>query len=110
MTDDSSKKAPDGSGTDRNLAFMARLKRRYQQAYDAAVDVGKEKLDDLRRAGAGIEPAVKQMIGDGLQSAGRTLEHFNRTLARKAIPPSRRKNGTESDGNPPTPPTDVSGQ
>ena len=114
---DKEDKGPDGVSEsempagERTRLFMEKLKQRYQRAYGAALEVGKEKLQDLRRSSAGLEPRVKQMLGDGLQSAGRTLGQINESLARKAMPPSRRKKqAAEGDASPPSPPEKLSGE
>ena len=80
--------------SERTRLFMERLKLRYQRAYAAALEAGKEKLQDLRKTGSGIEPRVRHLLGQ-----------LNESLARKAIPPTRRKQAAgDAEASPPSPP------
>jgi hypothetical protein len=79
------------SRLERARAFSGKVRKVYKSAYDKAVGVGKDRLDEFVKASEDIEPKLRSAIDDKIQSANAIIDSLNQSLADKTIPKIRRK-------------------
>ena len=78
-------------------AFSEKVRKAYKKAYDKAMEAGKERFDEIVKAGEGIEPRIRSAIDHKIQSAHAVIDGLNQSLADKTIPKIRRKSVSEEE-------------
>ena len=73
---------------DKARSFAENVRAVYEDAYKKALDVKQRGIEGIVKD---IEPRLKGVLDEGLQSAQTALDNINQSLADKAIPAFRKR-------------------
>gem|GEM_PF-4514768 len=102
------------SRIERAKTFSEKVKNVYKKAYEAAIETGKERLDGIAKARESIEPRIRSVIDQKIQSAHAVIDDLNQSLAKRSMPDIRKsslvRNGSKQKVSDPSDQQDGSDQ